>query len=250
MDMDVRQLSADLFARAAAVGGGTNETTPAAIGPDIIALCESLKTDPPLYVPVQTDPNGMFGFCNVGVLEKTKADGGTIRFGWCIWEFAGVCLTAEFHAVWVDPTGKLVDITPKPDRETRIVFAGDPTYPPDFDFTKRPKNCRARLHRPADRAKLAQAKIATFTESQLKYETGRATRKGVTLEQWMEARIPIDPLPDLIDGFIRNADEQESLWEFNPTGIGTRCTNTRRLMQLTHNQQLNLSKIRKLIRCA
>ena len=70
--MDVRQLSADLFAQAAAVAGGSNETTPVAIGPDIIALCESLKTDLPAYVPVQTDPNGMFGFCNVGVLEKTK----------------------------------------------------------------------------------------------------------------------------------------------------------------------------------
>jgi hypothetical protein len=107
MDMKVRQLSADLFARAAAVGGGSNETTPVAISPDIIALCESLKTDPPGYVPVQTDPYGIFGFCNVGVLEKTKADGGTIRFGWCIWEYSRVWLIAEFHALWADPTGKL-----------------------------------------------------------------------------------------------------------------------------------------------
>lgn len=83
--------------------------------------------------------------------------------------------------MWVDPTGKLVDITPKPDGETRIVFAGDPTYPPDFDFTKRPNNRRWRIYQPADRAELAQAEITAFTESQLKYETGRAIRKGVTL---------------------------------------------------------------------
>lgn len=85
MDMDVRQLSADQFGKAVA-RGGSNETTPVAIGSDVIALCESLKTDSPGYVPLQTDQNGMFGFCNVGVLEKTKADGGTIRFGWCVWE--------------------------------------------------------------------------------------------------------------------------------------------------------------------
>jgi hypothetical protein len=249
MDVDVRQLSADLFAQAAALAGGSNETAPVAISPDIISLCESLKTDPPGYVPVQTDPTGMFGFCNVGVLEKTKADGGTIRFGWCIWEFAGVCLTAEFHAVWVDPTGKLVDITPKPDGETRIVFAGDPTYPPDFDFTKRPNNRRSRIYQPVDRTELAQAKIATFSESQLKYETGRATRKGVTLEQWMEARIPIDPLPDLIDAFIRDAAERESLLKLVSTGI-VRNTNPQRVNELARNQRRNLGKIGKLIRRA
>ena len=247
MNMDVRQLSADLFAQAAAVAGGSNETTPVAIGPDIIALCESLKTDLPAYVPVQTDPNGMFGFCNVGVLEKTKADGGAIRFGWCIWEYPGVCLTAEFHAVWVDPTGKLVDIAPKPDSETRIAFAGDPTYPPEFDFTKRPINRRSPIYQPADRAEFAQAKIATFTDSQLKYETGRATRKGVTLEQWMEARIPIDPLLDHIDAFIRDADERESLLKLVSTGI-VRNTNPQRVNELACNQRRNLSKIGKLIR--
>ena len=249
MDVDVRQLSANLFAQAAAVTGGSNETTPVAISADIIALCESLKTDPPGYVPVQTDPNGMFGFCNVGVLEKTKADGGSIRFGWCIWEYPGVWLIAEFHAVWVDPTGALIDITPKPDGETCIVFAGDPTYPPDFDFMKRPNNRRSRIYQPADRTELAQIKIATFTESQLKYESGRATRKGVTLEQWMEDRIPIDPLADLIDAFIRDADERESLLKLVSTGI-MRNTNPQRVNELTRNQRLKLSKIGKLIRRA
>jgi len=242
--MNVRQLAAALFAKTA-VGG--NETTPIAISPDIIAFCESLKADAPVYVQVQSDPDGMFGFCNVGVLEKTKADGGTIRYGWCIWEYPGVWLIAEFHAVWVNPTGALIDITPKPDGETCIVFAGDPTYPPDFDFKKRPINRRWRIYQPPDRAELARAKIATFTEAQLKYEVERATQKGVTLEQWIEARIPIDPLSDHIEAFFRDADERDGLWEFNPTGIGTRCTNPQRVSELARNQQRHLIEIGKLI---
>jgi hypothetical protein len=147
----VRQLSNDLFAKAAAVVGVSHETTPGAITAEIIGLCESLNADPPVYVPVGDDPHGMYGFCNLGVLDKIKAEGGEIRFGWSIWEYPGVYLTAEFHAVWVHPTGNLVDITPKPDRETRIVFAGDPTLPPDFDFAKRPNNRRARIYQGGSR---------------------------------------------------------------------------------------------------
>jgi hypothetical protein len=241
MDVDVRRLSADLF-RADA---GGNETTPTLIGPEIIDLCASLDTDPPVFVPVCDDPHGLYGFCNVGVLEKIKADGGTIRFGWNIWEYPGVYLNAEFHAVWVSPAGELIDITPKPDGETRIVFASDPTYSPDFDFLKRPNNRRARLYRP-DRAKIAQAKIATLTRSQIEYETKRATRKGMTLTQWIESRLPIDPLPDLIDGFIRDADEHESL--MIPVGVGQlRCTNIYRARELARDKQQKLGEIQRLV---
>lgn len=221
--MDIRQLSNDLFAKAAAVAGGSHESTPGAINPEIIGLREALNADSPVFVPVRDDPHGMYAFCNHGVLEKIEADGGAIRFGWNIWEYPGVYLTAEFHAVWIDPTGNLVDITPKPDRETRIVFVSDPTYPPDFDFAKRPNNRRARVYEPADRVKLAEGRIATFHRSQIEYETNRAVRKGSTLKQWIASRLPVDPLPKLIDEFIRAADEREKLWVPSASGVGTRC---------------------------
>jgi hypothetical protein len=247
MDVDVKKVSADLFRQAASVAGGSNETTPTTIGPEIVALCESINADPPVIVPVCKDPNGLYGFCNVGVLEKVKVDGGTIRFGWNIWEYPGVYLTAEFHAVWVDPVGNLVDITPKPDGETRIVFGGDRTYPHDFDFTKRPNNRRARIYQPADQGKLAQERIATFSASQVAYETKRATHKGLTLEQWIESRLPIDPLPDLIDTFIRDADERESL--IIPVSAGlVKTTNQPRLNELILKQRRTLAKIHDLLR--
>jgi hypothetical protein len=245
--MDIRQLSADLFARAAAGAGSSHETTPTAITPEIISLSESLKAEPPVYVSVVDDPYGMYGFCNLGVLQKIKTDGGSIRFGWNVWEYPGVYLTAEFHAVWVDATGNLVDITPKPARERRIVFAGDPSYPPDFDFTKRFNNRRARLYQPADRERLAQARIAALGKSQIEYETKRATRKGLRLEQWIESRLPVDALADVIDAFIRDADERESLWVPNASGIGTRCTNPQRSNELIRNQQRHVREIEGLL---
>jgi hypothetical protein len=181
------------------------------------------------------------------VLEKIKAEGGAIRFGWNIWEYAGVYLTAEFHAVWVDPSGNLIDITPKPDRETRIIFAGNQTYRPDFDFTKRPINRRARLYRPADRAEPARASIATFNKTQIEYETRRATRKGLTLEEWVESRLPVDPLPNLIDAFIRDADEREKLWVPTASGVGTRCIDPHRSNELIRKQQHYLREIEHLM---
>jgi hypothetical protein len=163
--MDARQISADLFARAAAVAGASNETTPAAITPEIIAFCDSLKADLPVYLPVQKDRNGMYGFCNIGVLEKIKVDSGVITFGWIIWEYPRAYSMAEFHAVWVSATGELIDITPKPDEETRIVFAGDTSYPAEFDFLKRPNNRRMRTYQATHPPGVAPAEINPPTES-------------------------------------------------------------------------------------
>src|SRR6266851_5551717 len=105
-----------------------------------------------------------------------------------------------------------MDITPKPDGETQIVFAAAPSYPPDFDFTKRPGSRRARVYEGASRTEIARARIATFILSQVDYETGRAMKKGMTLEQWVESKLPVDPLPGLIDDFLRAAGESDTLF--------------------------------------
>jgi hypothetical protein len=244
MDLaEIKQSSADLFNSAAAQA--INETTPGLISQTVIALCESLNAEPPSYVPVQNDPHGLYGFCNDGVYEKIKAHGGTIRFGWTIWEYPGLFLTAEFHAVWVDPAGTLIDITPKPQGETRIVFAGDPTYPPEFDFDKRPNNRRARLYQPEPMDGLVRAKIARFSPTQATYETGRATKKSMTLEQWVQSKLAIDPLPDLLNSFLRDANEHDTLFVPGPNGM--ECSNPRRLFELEMSKMRHMMAIKGLI---
>jgi hypothetical protein len=229
MDLtEIRQTAAALFA--AHSSEPASETTPSTIGPELMAWCRSLGANAPLYVPVQQDPCGLYGFCSIGVAEKIKIDGGAIRFGWVLWEYPRVFLTAEFHAVWVNPNGEPVDITPKPAGETRIVFAADPTYPPDFDFLKRPNNHRTRIYRSADSAAFVRNRVAGFSPSQRAYETGRAAKKGMELEEWVASRSPADLLPDLVDSFLREADERDAL--FTPTRIGARCSNPDRAMKL------------------
>src|SRR5947209_8156522 len=113
-------------------------TTPIEITPEIVALCESLYTASPLYVPVVSEPQAANGACFTNVLKKIKGDGGSISYGWIIWERPKLTLSTEFHACWIDPSGNLVDITQQPDGEREIVFAPDPSYPADFDYWKRP----------------------------------------------------------------------------------------------------------------
>jgi hypothetical protein len=98
------------------------ETTPSAISPSLLAFCrEDLGADP-AFVPVFEDPDGIHGFCNLTVAAKVQHDGGSPLHGWTVWELPGALWTAEFHVVWKAPDGTLVDVTPKPDSETSILF--------------------------------------------------------------------------------------------------------------------------------
>jgi hypothetical protein len=148
----------------------------------------------------------------MNVLNKIDDDGGSISYGWIVWQRSNLALSTEFHACWIDASGKFVDITPKHEDDiAEIVFAPDPSYPPDFDFWQRPNGHYFRTYQPTDRAKLARDRFAGFNESQIKYERKRAIKNGMTLEQWVGSRLPVDPLPNLIDECNRIWDERETL---------------------------------------
>lgn len=59
------------------------------------------------------------------VEEHVAANGGRQVTGWAIWEFPGVFIEAEFHAVWQRPDGQLVDLTPRSLHSPAIVFVQD-----------------------------------------------------------------------------------------------------------------------------
>jgi hypothetical protein len=65
--------------------------------------------------------------CFPNVEIHIKKNGGSIQHGWIIWENPGVIIEGNFHACWKDAFGQLVDITPKRDRETQILFLPDST---------------------------------------------------------------------------------------------------------------------------
>jgi hypothetical protein len=164
------------------------------------------------------------------------------------WEYPGLYLTPEFHAVWADPSGTLIDITPKPDGERHILFAADMSYPPNFDFGQRPGSQRVRIYQPPARPELVQARISRFNDQQIEYERGRAAKKGLSLEQWVETKIPVDPLPDLVDAFVRDSNERDTLYVPSPNGYGRDCTNPHRVIEIDRRRFETQKRIQALYR--
>ncbi|GAA5784879.1 hypothetical protein [Chitiniphilus shinanonensis] len=59
------------------------------------------------------------------VTERVSAAGGRMVLGWAIWEWPGAFIEAEFHAVWENPAGDLIDIAPRPFEFSSIAFVPD-----------------------------------------------------------------------------------------------------------------------------
>ena len=165
-DMNFQMLKTQsdrFFSQAAAQK--VSETTPASISDDTVEFCKEIGSGSPVFVPVQSDRYGLYGYCSDGVNEKIKHDGGAIRFGWAIWEYPRLYLTAEFHAVWVNGDGNAIDITPKPSGETRIVFSGNGSYSSIFDFNQRPANRLRQIYKPASRIEVVRARVSVLIKS-------------------------------------------------------------------------------------
>ena len=106
---------------------------PKHITPEILRFCGSLEADAPVIVEIQPTPNAEVMRCFGNVAEAVADGHGETQTGWLIWEFPGVYLNAERHAVLKTPDG-YVDLTPQPDGHRRVLFA--PTaLPPSGDYT-------------------------------------------------------------------------------------------------------------------
>lgn len=223
-----------------------SETTPSSVTEDIKNFICSFSSDNCIFVPVVDDDLGFYGWCSDGVAEKVKIAGGRPVYGWTIWEWPNVILTAEFHCVWQDPGGALVDITPKPKREPRILFVPDPSVPIDFDFDLRPGNKRTRSYVEADRASLARAKALGLNAGQRAYEERRAAKNGLSLEDWLEAKLPVDPLPSAIDDWIKACNAHEAY--FDTLGGAGQVTVDAKLIAFMRERVAAQTKFKALLR--
>ncbi len=79
----------------------------------------------PLYVSVLPEPGALPNECFQNTEVKAQRDAGSVVYGWQLWEWPRVLIEAEFHAVWRSPDGRLIDITPRPNGEERILFVTD-----------------------------------------------------------------------------------------------------------------------------
>lgn len=78
----------------------------------------------PQIVPVSIENEAEIDFCFQNVEKKTKLSGGKQINGWQIWKHPFM-IEAEFHSVWLSPSKKLIDITPKSINIENIIFIPD-----------------------------------------------------------------------------------------------------------------------------
>lgn len=101
-------------------------TTPLEISRPIKRLVERVVPGATaIYLPVMPEPDAVVNECFPNVEAKIKRAGGHMLCGWQVWEWPHVLVEAEFHAVWSAPDGALVDITPKAQQESKILFVPD-----------------------------------------------------------------------------------------------------------------------------
>ena len=102
------------------------ETTPPRISEQIIVFCGEIdSSNESVHVPVRPSVGADFNECFRNVANHIADHAGEIQYGWIIWEKPNLWLNAEFHAVWVSPTGEFIDVTPKVDGEGSILFLPD-----------------------------------------------------------------------------------------------------------------------------
>jgi len=100
--------------------------TPVKLHEVILGFCREIDpTQRPVFLDVTPTLESYPVDCLDNVRREVAKHGGSIQHGWIIWEAPGSLLEAVFHAVWRSPEGKLVDVTPQFDGETRILFLPD-----------------------------------------------------------------------------------------------------------------------------
>lgn len=104
----------------------TPSTTPNCVTQQILDFCHDdvgIKSAP-AFVTVQSEGYRQ-NDCYANGERCIQQNGGGEQQGWIIWESVGFLLQAEHHAVWLAPDGNMIDISPKLDGETSILFLPD-----------------------------------------------------------------------------------------------------------------------------
>jgi hypothetical protein len=108
------------------VSNATRTCTPPTVTKQLLSLANKLApAQSPVYLVVQPEADAKINECFPNVVAKVQKDGGSIVFGWQLWEWPHVLIEAEFHAVWRSPEGELKEISPKQHGEEKILFLPD-----------------------------------------------------------------------------------------------------------------------------
>jgi len=100
---------------------------PEEISDEVLAFASSIVPQGgPVYVECFPLPGKPPCECFPIVDGHVDSQGGIRELGWSIYLWPGVYIEAEFHSVWVDPSGERQDIAPHHLPFSRILFLPDP----------------------------------------------------------------------------------------------------------------------------
>jgi len=100
---------------------------PMTLTPPLAALCKELVPGAtPVVLPRLAPLDQRPGDCFDTVVQHVVERGGNPCYGWVLWEWPDLFLEAEFYAVWRDPEGNLLDITPRAGDARSVLFLADP----------------------------------------------------------------------------------------------------------------------------
>ncbi|WP_425060527.1 hypothetical protein SCACP_12520 [Sporomusa carbonis] len=102
--------------------------TPKGLTRFIVDFCKEINPNAkPYYIPVKPIQFNEYNESFSNVERKIKSNGGTVQYGWAIWEWRNILIEAEFHAVWKNPEGELICVSPNIYKEYKILFLPDDT---------------------------------------------------------------------------------------------------------------------------
>lgn len=146
------------------------------------------------FLDIRPREDGIPNEC-FGTVERQVHDaGGSVQHGWAIWEWPNVMVEAEFHAVWRAPNGSLIDVTPRTDTETHILFLPDPNRKFEgnsIDNVRMPLRNDPRIH---EFIKLAKQKYEILNRGD------RATQFGVVA-------VPCEEIEPVLRRFLQLKSE-------------------------------------------
>jgi hypothetical protein len=131
------------------------DTLPKDISPATLSFCASLAPGLPVWVKSKPDADAVPSFCFDNVRQRVLKSGGKSAFGYAIWHLPNAYFEAEHHAVWEDPEGLLLDVSPQYKDYPEILFLRDDTAVYD------PANFRPNVLTAQSDDPLAQAIVTT-----------------------------------------------------------------------------------------
>ena len=92
----------------------------------LVGFIAAKNLTPSIIVRCRPRSNCTHKRCFINVENQVAKEGGKMITGWMFNEFQDLMIASEAHAVWEQPNGKKIDITPHRFQPERIVFVPDP----------------------------------------------------------------------------------------------------------------------------